>query len=836
MENQPPPTQTNPKQAGCLGVFLYLLSLGWLISSALARNISNYFTSTNPGPASPGQEFSAALTHALLLMVPFILLTLRWSEPRFRNIYQAWLWASGGMLLFSPAFLIEVDEAQTIATAQIGLLLIFIAVLIIQRNFRIKQLRLESKPRIPSFKGSPSWAWYLAALTGMVTLAPWLWNGALGALLDSLLFTSLSALLSITAILLIEVFIWMPSLENKKFTLGEYLIQATGIGGVLQILSSAAVFPFGGMHILLMVSLPVLSWSLAALIFFTRRPHMQGQTETSLSTPPFSEHAIWVGPAWLLIFLGFCGPLLFIDADELAAVISMSSGEIFFVALRSAGFAFLLSLVAGIGLMSLLGWKLKRITKSPGSQFPTTLSRTLSWATILMVFFLLLIYWIIGQPGLFGERMLVILSKQEDVSQFHLIEDYQVRRNSVFEALTQHALQDQVEIRQLLDRLRIPYTSYYLLNAIKTVDNPFLRAYLLSRQDVDRILDGPRLRPLPRLAAESSNQFNQAPPEEIPWNLQMIHADKVWQETGITGKGMIIGQSDSGVQGEHPDLSTQYRGKNGSHDYNWFDPWYASTEPVDLGGHGTHTLGTALGKTTGVAPDAQWIACVNLARNLGNPALYLDCMQFMFAPFPQGGDPFTQGEPSLGAHVLNNSWGCPEFEGCDPLVFLPAVKALEAAGIFVVAGAGNEGPGCSTVSSPLSLYAEVFAVGAMDEQGNLASFSSLGPVTSDGSLRVKPDLLAPGVEVLSTLPGSTYGTFSGTSMASPHVAGVVALIWSANPDLIGDIETTRKILAETAQPYTGYLPECTGANQLPSTVYGFGILDAYAAVQMALEE
>ena len=201
---------------------------------------------------------------------------------------------------------------------------------------------------------------------------------------------------------------------------------------------------------------------------------------------------------------------------------------------------------------------------------------------------------------------------------------------------------------------------------------------------------------------------------------------------------------------------------------------------MDTSGHGTHTLGSIVGQRTGVAPGAQWIGCVNLARNLANPALYLDCLQFMLAPFPAGGDPFTDGDPTRSAHVLNNSWGCPELEGCDANILLDAVQALRAAGIFVVVSAGNEGPSCESVRNPLALYNEVLSVGAIDQRGNLAEFSSRGPVTVDASGRIKPDLVAPGVDILSTMPGDSYEYNQGTSMAGPHVTGVVALLWSAN--------------------------------------------------------
>jgi subtilisin family serine protease len=246
----------------------------------------------------------------------------------------------------------------------------------------------------------------------------------------------------------------------------------------------------------------------------------------------------------------------------------------------------------------------------------------------------------------------------------------------------------------------------------------------------------------------------------------------------------------------------------------------------------------------------------------------------MLAPFPLGGDPLREGDPLRSAHVLNNSWGCPEeHEGCDPLSLEHAVEALRTAGIFVVASAGNEGPRCSTVDDPIAIYDGAFSVGAVDEQRNLAPFSSTGPVTADGSGRLKPDIAAPGVDVWSAFPGGQYAMFSGTSMAGPHVAGVVALLWSADPQLIGDIERTEQILRDTAGPFSGRMgdllggaaadsppaptaPEPTpdpgealiegllgagdacifapGAEQTPNNLVGYGIVDAYAAVQQAL--
>jgi subtilisin family serine protease len=287
-------------------------------------------------------------------------------------------------------------------------------------------------------------------------------------------------------------------------------------------------------------------------------------------------------------------------------------------------------------------------------------------------------------------------------------------------------------------------------------------------------------------------------------------------------------------------LADSYRGRNGDHNYNWLDAWYGEPAPYDLNGHGTHTTATVVGDRVGVAPDAEWFACANLVRNLGNPGDYLDCMQFMLAPTPLEGDPFTDGDTTLAADVLNNSWGCPALEGCDPGALQAAVTALRAAGIFVVASAGNEGQGgCGTVEDPIALYAASFTVGAHDRNGVVASFSSRGAVTVDGSHRTKPDLLAPGVGVTSAWPRDRYATHDGTSMAGPHVAGVVLLMWSANPGLIGDIAATEQILEETATPYdyrAHGTPQCGDPAVTPDDAVGYGLVDAYQAVQAALAQ
>jgi subtilisin family serine protease len=384
---------------------------------------------------------------------------------------------------------------------------------------------------------------------------------------------------------------------------------------------------------------------------------------------------------------------------------------------------------------------------------------------------------------------------------------------------------------------------------------------------VDRVVPSPRLRP--RYQPPETAEGSEEAPGEPPWGLERIGAPRVWSELGVRGAGVVVGQSDSGVQWDHPELRAAYRGTatDGSavHAGNWLDPWEGRAEPYDRGGHGTHTLGSVLGQTVGVAPGATWFACANLVRDVGNAALYLDCMQFMLAPYPVGGDPFRDGDPTRSAHVTNNSWGCPrDLEGCDPNALLVAARALRAAGIFVVASAGNEGPGCSTIADPLALYDDVFTVGAIGPSGAITRFSSVGPVTVDGSNRPKPDLVAPGADVISAFPRGTYELADGTSMAGPHVVGVVALLWSANPALIGDVERTEDILRRSAAPYTpgsappdaapagssidnaddedvlpapqGVCADQVSTDTIPNSIVGYGIVDAYRAVKLALEQ
>ncbi|MEW5939722.1 MAG: S8 family serine peptidase, partial [Chloroflexota bacterium] len=578
-------------------------------------------------------------------------------------------------------------------------------------------------------------------------------------------------------------------------TTGNVLSDALGIGVVLTLLASA--LGYDGEQLILLSALPLFAFAIAALM------------------PSRAA-------AFLLVGLVASAALAFMDPTELSIILGDFTG----IGMGMAYSALGLGLVVGAAAL-IARWTL---TKLPAGTWRAALAAVLAgllWTGLLVSYFTL------GHRGFYGDRLFVIFKEQADLSDVAKIPDRNERLTAAYKEMTALANDSQADLRASLDSFGVDYTPYYLVNAMEVRGGTLVRLYLLTRPEVDRVIPSPRLRPIP--ADEPSRGYEESVSGEPQWNIKMIGADEVWEEFGARGEGIVVGQSDSGVDGSHPAIRDQYRGHAGGDDYNWFDPWDGTTSPNDEMGHGTHTVGTILGRDgIGIAPEAQWFACVNLDRNLGNPALYLDCMQFMLAPFPQGGDPFADGDPTRAAHVLNNSWGCPELEGCDPTALLAAANNLRAAGIFVVVSTGNDGPECNTVKDPLSLYESVFSVGAVDEQGNVAGFSSRGPVTADGSGRMKPDIAAPGVGILSSTPLGAYEYNSGTSMAGPHVVGAVALLWSAVPSLIGDIDRTEQILIESASPYRGDRSYGCFEGGAPNAAYGYGILNVYEAVKLAL--
>ncbi|HEY4723741.1 MAG TPA: S8 family serine peptidase, partial [Anaerolineae bacterium] len=229
----------------------------------------------------------------------------------------------------------------------------------------------------------------------------------------------------------------------------------------------------------------------------------------------------------------------------------------------------------------------------------------------------------------------------------------------------------------------------------------------------------------------------------------------------------------------------------------------------------------------GMAPGAKWIGCRNMNVGVGQPSTYLECFEFFLAPYPVTGT-VAMGDPSKAPDVTINSWSCPASEGCSWNTLQAAVEAQRAAGIMTVVAATNSGPSCSTIQDPPSLYDAAYTVGALNTgTDGIAGFSSLGPVIADGSNRRKPDIAAPGSNVRSSERGNTYGSMSGTSMATPNVAGAVALLWSARPSLKNQITATEEILNNSAVHIATTACSSSG---WPNNVYGYGRLDVKAAV------
>lgn len=444
-------------------------------------------------------------------------------------------------------------------------------------------------------------------------------------------------------------------------------------------------------------------------------------------------------------------------------------------------------------------------------------------------------------------EFLVTLTTQADLNGAASLPTKLEKGRFVYEALWRTAQATQKPILDWLTASGVEHRPYYIVNLIWVKAGREAVLALAARPEVARIDGNPVIT---QALPQPESLANPESPEAIELGVSYIKAPLVWSQ-GITGTGVVVGAQDTGYRWTHQALINQYRGWNGStasHDYNWHDSIHSSSglcpgdslAPCDDHGHGTHTAGTAVGwdggaNQIGVAPGAEWIGCRNMDQGNGTPATYIECYEFFLAPYPVGGTS-AQGNPALAPDVVVNSWSCPPSEGCSASSLLAAVQANRAAGIFNEHSAGNDGPGCSTVNMPSAIYDEVFSVGALNTGADtLAGFSSRGPVTVDGSGRVKPDIAAPGTSTRSATRTSdtAYTSLSGTSMAGPHVAGAVALIFSARPVLRGNVDLTEQILADSA--FRLSTTSCSSsAGIYPNNLFGYGRLDAQAAVSVAL--
>jgi len=304
----------------------------------------------------------------------------------------------------------------------------------------------------------------------------------------------------------------------------------------------------------------------------------------------------------------------------------------------------------------------------------------------------------------------------------------------------------------------------------------------------------------------------------IEWNIRKVRADSVWRYRGFTGRGVVVGNIDTGVDVTHPAFGNRWRQQDG-----WFDAVNGYTSPYDDNGHGTHVMGTAVGcapsDTIGVAPEATFIVAKGIdSGGMAQTSWLLYCFQWYAALSGMG----------MGAQVVNNSWGGSSLS----TVFWQSCRNLQLLGVSLTFSVG------SGMSAPAN-YPCVFGLGASTRGDTVASFSSRGPAPSgypwDSSAawldpqwgtrqplnHIKPDLLVPGVSIRSSYLSHGYATFDGTSIGTPHLTGAIALLMQKNPSLTP---------AQLWQIITSTCDTFPWGNPYPNYRYGWGRLNCLRAI------
>lgn len=449
--------------------------------------------------------------------------------------------------------------------------------------------------------------------------------------------------------------------------------------------------------------------------------------------------------------------------------------------------------------------------------------------------------------------ILIYMKNQVDLSNALNIQNKEEKANYVFQKLKTNAIRSQAAIKTHLDDNSIAYQSYSVVNLIKVQADFATFTWLSNREDIRSISYD---QPMPMLEVREGAPLPSNRAQEISWGVKNIQADSLWN-LGIKGEGAVVGGQDTGYGWTIDAIARSYRGKSTSgtidHNYNWHDAireksvlnsddknpcGFDLKSPCDDNNHGTHTMGTMVGEDSlnafGVAPRAQWIGCRNMERGWGAPSTYIECFEWFLAPTDLNG---KNPDPTKSPDVIANSWGCPENEGCNPLNFPimeTVVKNLKAAGVFVVVSAGNDGPSCNSVANPAAIFEASFSIGAHNVSNTIAGFSSRGSVKIDSSYRVKPNVSAPGVAVKSIIRDGSYASFSGTSMAGPHVAGAVALLVSARPQLRGQVDILENLLEQSAvKTSADKVCDSISIEQTPNNTFGYGRINVLKAYELA---
>jgi len=437
-------------------------------------------------------------------------------------------------------------------------------------------------------------------------------------------------------------------------------------------------------------------------------------------------------------------------------------------------------------------------------------------------------------------KVLVVMSEQTDIQSLDLElhnakTNFDVRHRIVLETLQERANRTQVDLLASLENNKanggiLGYTPHWIVNGVVVVGTVDAIRRLAARPDVERIEADLVVELIEPVQSDKKiRQDKDANGIGITPGVVAVGAPRVWNDLGIDGSGVVVGILDTGVDGNHPALGARWRGHFAPASECWLDAANLGDPdfPVDQHYHGTHVMGTITGQapddTIGVAPGALWIATniINSSTGAAFDNGVIASLEWMADP---DGDPGTIIDVPA---VVQNSWGVNEnFSGyydCDSR-WWDAIDGCEAAGVCLTWSAGNEGPGGTSLRSPADRAdspTNCFSVGSTQPNPpyEISSFSSRGPSGCGGAYAMKPEISAPGSDIYSSQPGGGYQYLSGTSMAGPHVAGVVALMKASNPSI--DVITIKEVIMATAIDLGPPGEENT---------YGHGFIDAYEAV------
>ncbi|KAF0712902.1 hypothetical protein As57867_004596, partial [Aphanomyces stellatus] len=355
------------------------------------------------------------------------------------------------------------------------------------------------------------------------------------------------------------------------------------------------------------------------------------------------------------------------------------------------------------------------------------------------------------------------------------------------------------------------------------IDNTYQPAAPLSAALIQELANHPSVEAItfPAVIALSETvQDTNATATTVSWGINKINAPSVWA-TGNKGKGVVVASLDTGVRGTHNALKTNWRSN-----FGWFDPIGKTTSPKDYKGTGSHSMGVIAGQNgIGVAPDAEWIACVGCTASACSQPLLTACAQWFLCPTNADG----ASDCTKAPHVIHTAFAA----AAKATWFEPSITAWRAAGIIpVFANYDVQFAGCGTVTSP-ALSEQVIAVGATETDDRLSTSSSRGPSALNKKI-IKPDISAPGAFTVSVGISSdtASATASGTVPASAHVTGAIALYLSANPGAKYDQVYAALTKGAETEGLRVEGKNCGGVSdaQYPNNNYGYGRLDVAQAI------